>query len=260
MEISIIILNYKSEQYLSRCIESLQKSLTTVSYEILIINNDSSLITSIFPTENVRIIENRINEGFAKACNQAASTAKGNFLFFLNPDTEIITGNIMDLIVAMSDPFVGITAPHLITSSGKIQPWSTGYDITLWDIVKNNFGIIKSKRLWGQDSPVEVSWASGAAFIIKKSLFNELLGFDEKFFMYFEDVDLCKRVLEKKLKIISLPSVQVLHIGGQSSSNSNQQKKYYYQSQDYYFKKHFGTFSLFFLKLLRMPTLWFNKN
>ena len=159
----------------------------------------------------MRIIENRINEGFAKACNQAASTAKGNFLFFLNPDTEIITGNIMDLIVAMSDPFVGITAPHLITSSGKIQPWSTGYDITLWDIVKNNFGIIKSKRLWGQDSPVEVSWASGAAFIIKKSLFNELLGFDEKFFMYFEDVDLCKRVLEKKLKIISLPSVQVLH-------------------------------------------------
>ncbi|KKQ53307.1 MAG: hypothetical protein US70_C0004G0024 [Parcubacteria group bacterium GW2011_GWD2_38_11] len=260
MDISIIIPNYKSEHYLSRCIQTIQAHSTGSLFEIIIINNDTTPITSILPAENVHLIENGINEGFANACNRGAKIAKGEFLFFLNPDTEIESGNITDLFAALKNQSTGIAAPQLTIPSGEEQQWSAGYEINLWTTIKNNLGFIKSKKLWKQNNIIEADWVSGAAFLIKKTLFESISGFDEKFFMYFEDVDLCKRIKAKNLKVLVLPSVRVLHIGGQSFKNSAQQKKYYYASQDYYFKKHFGNFSLFFLKLLRIPFLFFKKN
>ncbi|HBI33980.1 MAG TPA: hypothetical protein DEA43_03810 [Candidatus Moranbacteria bacterium] len=259
MDVSIIIPNYKSEQYLSRCIQTLQAHSAGSLFEIIIINNDDAPITSIGSTENIHLIENGINEGFAKACNRGAKIAKGEFLFFLNPDTEIVSGNIADFLAAFKNKSVGIAAPQLTVPSGEIQKWSAGYEINLCSTIKNNLGFVKNKNLSEQTDIIEADWVSGAAFIIKKTLFEDIGGFDENFFMYFEDVDLCKRVKEKKLSILVLPLIQVLHIGGQSFQNSACQKKYYYASQDYYFKKHFGNCSLFFLKLLKIPFLFFKK-
>ncbi|HAR99610.1 MAG: glycosyl transferase family 2 [Candidatus Moranbacteria bacterium GW2011_GWC2_37_73] len=260
MDVSIIITNYKSERHLSRCIQALQSRSDGSLFEIIIINNDTAPITSILPIENIRLIENGINEGFAKACNRGAKIAKGGILFFLNPDTELIKGNITDLLAALENKSVGIVAPQLTIPSGEIQKWSAGYEINLCNTIKNNLGFIKGKNLWEQNNIIEADWVSGAAFLIKKTLFDEISGFDENFFMYFEDVDLCRRVKEKNLSILVLPLIQVLHIGGQSFQNSACKKKYYYASQDYYFKKHFGNCSLFFLKLLRIPFLFFKKN
>lgn len=259
MDISIIIPNYKSERYLSPCVKSLLAHTLDVSCEIIIINNDTAHIKSILPGKNLHIINNETNEGFARACNKAAAIAQGKMLFFLNPDTRIISGSIKSLADTIHDSSVGIVSPQIITPSGEIQAWSAGYEISLWEILCNNFGFIRSKRLWEKNSKAQPDWTSGAALAINQSLFKKITGFDENFFMYFEDVDLCKRVRDESLKILILPSVQVLHVGGQSSSCSIQQKKYYYASQDYYFKKHFGLFSLFFLTLLRRLALPFKK-
>jgi hypothetical protein len=259
MDISVIILNYKSEQHLANCVQSLQKYLSAISHEIIIVNNDPILITRVLPNEHLQILNNPSNEGFAKACNKGATLAQGDLLFFLNPDTEIISGKIIDLITAFQDPSVGIVSPQLITTDGTIQPWSAGYKINLLEIILNNLGVVRSKKFWSTNNLSEPDWTSGAALIIKSTLFKKLNGFDEHFFMYFEDVDLCKRVREQLLHVVIMPTIKILHLSGQSSSSSNQQKKYYYASQDYYFKKHFGSFSLFFLSSLRGLFLFFKR-
>ena len=252
MDISFIILNYKSEHYLIDCIKSLRENISSaVSHEIIIINNDSNKIQSIPEDSNLHIIENGINDGFAKACNKATSLAKGKILFFLNPDTKIISGDFLDLINAFTDSDTGIVSPELIMRDGKIQPWSTGYNITLWEIICNNLGSTRSRQLWTNDNKNNPDWTSGAALAINNKLFTKIKGFDENFFMYFEDVDLCKKVTNLNLKIKILSSIKILHFSGQSSSSLSQQKKYYYKSQDYYFKKHFGLFSMLLLRVLR---------
>ncbi|MDO8529729.1 MAG: galactosyltransferase-related protein, partial [bacterium] len=88
-----------------------------------------------------------------------------------------------------------------------------------------------------------------------KNIFQEINGFDENFFMYFEDVDLCKRVREKGYKIIYLPEFIVKHLSGKSLKNKREQKRYFYSSQDYYFEKHFGKMTSNLVKLLRRLTL-----
>jgi GT2 family glycosyltransferase len=260
MDISIIIPNYKSERYLNLCMNSLRAHLKGISHEIIIVNNDSTPITSASMRADVKIIETNANSGFAKACNIGAKMAHGDVLFFLNPDTEITLGNITDLKEKLDDPTVGIVSPILTTAEGKKQAWSAGYDITLSAIILNNVGFNRSNIFWNDGRlKTNPNWTSGAALAIKKALFKEIKGFDENFFMYFEDVDLCKRVRAEKLAVLILPSVQVKHLGGQSFSDSKLQKEYYYQSQDYYFRKHFSYLSLFLLKALRKVALSFSK-
>jgi GT2 family glycosyltransferase len=258
MDISIIIPSYKSERYLPHCIQSLQESLFGVSYEIIIFNNAASPIEIILPSENVIIINNDSNIGFAKACNKASSVATSDILFFLNPDTELVSGNFKDLL-SFFDSKTGIISPLLLTTTGKIQPWSMGYAITPFEVLRNNIGSIRSKELWLKEGDMNPDWVSGAAFAIKKSVFNKLNGFDENFFMYFEDVDLCKRIKESDLEIKILSSISIIHTGGHSANNNVSQKKQYYESQDYYFKKHFGIFYLYLLKTLRYSFLLFRK-
>jgi GT2 family glycosyltransferase len=259
MDISVIIPNYKSELFLVDCIKSIQASFSSVSFEIIVINNDIIPITKILSFDNIRIVDTKENMGFARACNAGAKIAGGDILFFLNPDTKIISGDIHALIKTINTSSVGVVSPQLLTSSGVIQPWSAGYEITLLEIISNNIGIIKSSNLWKKNTKHKPDWISGAAMLIKKDLFNKINGFDENFFMYFEDVDICKRVKDASLDIVISPLFQVLHFGGQSSSGTKQQKKFYYTSQDYYFKKHQGIISLFFLKMIRTSLLLFTK-
>lgn len=260
MDISIVILNYKSEQHLICCLESLSKNLLNVSHEIIIVNNDANKIAAVLATENITLFENNINEGFAKACNKGAALAKGKILFFLNPDTKIIAGDFSDLISAFANLKIGIVSPQLLLPNGKIQPWSAGHEIHLWEIFCNHLGFVRSKKFWKNKIDSNPAWTSGGALAISKSLFEKINGFDENFFMYFEDVDICKRVRQEGLQVTLLPTIKILHLGGQSSTSKVEQKKYYYASQDYYFKKHFGIFSTFTLKALRKIVLFFKKN
>ncbi|MDD5397171.1 MAG: glycosyltransferase family 2 protein [Candidatus Moranbacteria bacterium] len=252
MEISFVIVNYQSRDFLQKCLASLRPCLKKKSAEVIIVNNDDAILDyDLFVFPNLKIINNPKNDGFAKACNLGAKAAKGKYLFFLNPDTELKFSNIDEFVLNFNDSNVGMLAPGLLTSEGVPQPWSAGCNINLWDILKNNFGHIASQKIWSSNSASEADWVSGAAFVISKKLFDSCHGFDENFFMYFEDIDLCKRVQQKNKIILRIPQFSVLHHGGQSYTDKKEQKQHYYESQDYYFKKHFGITCSFFLKLLR---------
>ena len=251
MEVSFIILNYRSEEYLRRCIKSLASHVNDVSYEIIVVNNDEKPLMIEFDSPNIKVIDNESNNGYAKGCNMGAKSAKGNILFFLNADTEFLTSGLHDFLKVFKTDNIGAAAPRLLTPEGKVQAWSAGNEITLGESIRNNMGLSRNRMLLEKEDIYHVDWVSGAALAIPKKTFIRCGGFDENFFMYFEDVDICRRIRNLGFKVTLVPTTKILHAGGKSYSSAKKQKDHYYKSQDYYFKKHFGSIICCVLGILR---------
>lgn len=255
IKLSIIIVNYKSRAYLEKCLTSIfAKIAVTLPYEVIVVNNDlkSELdgLVVLFPA--VKIIQNSQNSGFGSANNLGAKEAQGDLLFFLNPDAEIMTKNILSVLDEFeNNQSLGIIGSRIMTPKGKIQKWIAGTKITLWSVLRNNFKLIADNKYWQSTKPVKVFWVAGTALFITRKLFEQLNGFDEKFFMYFEDVDLCNRAQMHNKEVLYFPDFSVLHYSGKSFAVKKKQKKQYYLSQDYYFKKHLGFFQTSLLKIMR---------
>lgn len=251
-QISFIIVNYNSTHYIERCLSSLLLKSENIEKEIIIVSNDGSLLSV---DSHIKIITSSQNSGFGSACNLGAKEATGKYLCFLNPDTEVVSDNFQEIISEFeNNEKIGVIGIRLEKESGIIQEWSAGKEINLWDIIGNNLGLKRSKKIWESKNKVECAWISGACLFIRKDLFEKLNGFDEKFFLYFEDVDLCKRAVDINYKILYFPKFTIKHFGGKSSGSKEEQKKHYYSSQDYYFQKHFGKIRANLLKLIRRLT------
>jgi GT2 family glycosyltransferase len=250
MDFSFIIVNHNSEKFLRDCIDSIQKNISGFSYEILIVHNDGRPHQEI-TDEKIKHIHLGENCGFGHACNVGANKAVGEIFFFLNPDTKILTVDMAAVRRKLSGGEIAIAAPILLTASGKIQPWSFGKKITPWKIIGNNLGLTTDHCPEKPRNEIYVDWVSGAAFFITKKIFLEIGGFDEKFFMYWEDVDLCLRIRNSGKKMILLPQFEVMHIGGQSFIENKKQKSYYYASQNHYLQKHFTAKYAFLILSIR---------
>lgn len=252
MDISIIIVNHNSKEYLPNCLSSIKKAFGGESYEIIIVNNDTEPLANNFNDTNIAIFQGNPKLSFGKANNLGASKAKAYFLWFLNPDTEIVSGKLANLLKLLRNESTGAIGMRLLTKKDIPQKWSAGFEITPTSIILTNLGLDKSKQIWGSTSLMEVDWVSGCSFAINRKLFEEINGFDDDYFMYFEDVDICKRIKGKRKKIFFFPEMQILHWGGKSYSNKSLQKKHYYESQRLYLKKHFGIFKSTCIHLLRL--------
>ena len=240
-ELSIITVNYRSENYLKKCLASIYNFSDRERIEIIIVNNDEKFETSFFENNypEARIINHRKNIGFGAGCNLGAKNVQGEFLLFLNPDTQFLddyVGKIMDKF-AKSPEKIGIIGPRLITDEGKTQQWCAGKTITLWQIIKNNIGLVENKKIWESPEDIYTDWVSGAALAIKKEAFEKIGGFDENFFMYFEDDDLCRRAKRAGYEILYSPEETILHSGGKSYGNTFRKKAQFYKSLAYYLQK-----------------------
>lgn len=256
MKLSFIIINHHSEQYLQPCIDSIIAARIPFAFEIIVVNNDSAPSSLSFPEmPAVSTIEAGENIGFGKASNLAAKQARGTYLCFLNSDTELLPNQDISAILEIfeKDLAVGIVGPRLVSNKNMLtlQPWSAGCEINLWDTLRNNFGFIGSRKIWLSKKTKKAAWVSGAALFIRKEIFDVVGGFDDHFFLYFEDADLCKRVRASGKLVVFFPHYSIFHWSGKSSSNKKTQKKYYYESQDYYFEKHFGKATAGLLKMIR---------
>lgn len=258
MDISFIIVNYRSRHHLDKCLSSIKESARNLPHEIIVVNNDVQPLVLDGSASDAIVINNDRNSGFGCASNLGARSAKGEFIFFLNPDTEIRFSSLGDLTEALEENDVAIAAPLLILPDGSTQPWNAGNEITFWSVLKNNLRLSSGKKNWTKNEKKTVDWVSGAAFAIKKTVFDNIGGFDENYFMYFEDVDLCRRLRMSGKQILLLPKLKVLHLGGESAQDNLTKKNQYYKSQDFYFEKHFGKKTAFFLKhLRRCSTIFF---
>jgi len=256
MDLSIIIVNYKSEEFLRNCLKSILRNISGCSFEIIVIDNEANgkakeMIEKQFP--KVKILENKENLGFGKANNQGAKVARGNILLFLNPDI-LIKKNIFHEIINTfnSDKNIGIISPELVLANASPQLWSCGKRENFYQLIKSKF-FSKPDTSNLSKEQIKVEWVSGAALAIKKKIFKQINGFDEKFFMYFEDRDLCRRVGNLGYKTMVLLKLKVIHLGGQAPILNKRRKKIYYQSQNYYWRKHYGLLKSLLMRLIRWP-------
>lgn len=257
MKFSIIIINYNTFDYTRNCLESIFEKIESNDFEVIVIDNASSdgsgeKLKKLFG-EKARFIMNNQNDGFGKANNICARLAHGDNLLFLNSD--VLVNNIdlkeIDSIFEKNKEIV-ILGLDLLLENRARQEYAFGNFLSLLNVLKrkSNSGLERSDYF-------EVDWVSGAALIIRRDLFEKIGGFDEKFFMYFEDMDICRRVKELGYKIWFLKNYSVTHFGGKSSTDIGKQKEVYYTSQDYYFKKYYGAFAFMIAKVLRNIYLLF---
>lgn len=253
--ISLIFVNYRSARYLKAALESLfffEKE--TSFYEVLVVNNDPSesdqleALRQIFP---FLLIESGENSGFGRGNNLGASQAKGSFLGFINPDVRF-TGPYFQQILAVfrEKPQLGVLGMALLDEKRQPEEWSGGTDPSLWTVFLNN--VFPSRKLSRSDhEPFSLDWVSGGALFIRKELFTTIGGFDERFFLYFEDVDLCKEVRQRGFSVLRDPELSLIHLGGKSQESAHLQKKYFALSQREYFRKHRPRWEVFFLECLQ---------
>jgi len=250
-KLSVIIVNYKSADFLEKCVALVREKINEEFLEeIIIVNNDQKEKIELDLQDNLKIINNAKNVGFGAGNNVGAKLAKGDIVLFLNPDTEIISTEIEKVIALFNqDNKIDIVGSQLRLNNNEVQPWSAGHEISLINLIKNNLGLVKSQKIWKAEEEKMVDWVAGTALFIRKDIFEKVGGFDEKFFMYFEDMDLCKRVRETGKNILYNPNFKVRHIGGKSYQEKGFQKRDYYKAQEYYFKKHRNFFEWLIVRI-----------
>lgn len=235
-ELAVIFVNYRSIFHLSRALRSLERDpFFRENAQLIIVNQDDTeqrALSVLSEQRGCRLI-GRANHGFASGANSGTSFAGARYIVFLNPDTQYHTGSLRDGIeLFQKKEKLGIVGATLLSDRDP-EPWSKGRFLTLPRLFWNNIFPKVSRE--GCD---EIDWVSGGALFIRKELFQALGGFDENFFLYFEDMDLCKRASDGGFSVEFLPSLQFSHQGGKSFSSKQLQKKYYADSQVQYFKKH----------------------
>lgn len=253
-EITVIIVTWNSIEWITKCLESLRKDLISFSCQIVVVDNASTdqttdLIQNQF--HDVVLLKNPRNSGFAWACNQALSQCRSEYVLFLNPDTAVLPGMTRTLIDFMkAHPQAGAIGPTLLNSDGSLQLSGNTFPSlkNLWfetffiDRLFPKSPIFGSHKLSHADRsrPFQVDWTMGACLMMRKSALDQVGGFDEHFFLFFEETDLCFRLRNAGYEIYVIPEAKVIHRGGASRPENYNAHKiiHYHRSLFHYFRKH----------------------
>jgi N-acetylglucosaminyl-diphospho-decaprenol L-rhamnosyltransferase len=226
-KISVIIVNWRSKDFVRKCLLSLASSRAALDIEIIVVDGGSfdgcdEMLAKEFP--DVIFCQTGANVGFGAANNHGASRATGEYVWLLNPDTEV-NGEAANLLLdALQSPrCVGMVGAKLLNSDGSIQTscvqslptaLNQAFDS---ELLRRNFGLWGMAALDSQSEPVAVEAISGACMMIRRSDFSLVGQFDPRYFMYAEDMDLCCKIRRQGLCILYVPEAQVVHHGGGSS-------------------------------------------
>lgn len=229
-DLSIIIVNWRSVDYLCRCLETIYANTDGVGFEVIVVDNDpaekNEEVRELFP--EITIISAGQNLGFAMANNFGFSHSSGRNILFLNPDTEVLGGAIAVMLSHLNSlPDAGIVGCRLLNSDGTVQTSCIQRFPTLVNQVLD-IEVLRLKwprwQIWGiwplfssSTQPVPVEVIPGACLMIKRDAFEKAGLFNEVYFMYAEDVDLCYKLLERGSKAYYVPGATVIHHGGGSS-------------------------------------------
>ena len=254
IKFSVIIVNYNLTLHVIESIKSLLSFFSNFDYEIIVVDNNSAdveknLLNNSFSSSNfLRKVFLNSNDGFGSGNNFGFNESTGEIIFLLNPDTKI-TQEIFDNVNRIFEnyPHISVLGPKIINEN-RIQEKSYGMFPSVFLEFFNLFSLagfierkqIERKNANSNDEFFEVDWVTGAAMFIRRTAYESVNGFDTNFFMYSEEIDLCKRIKADGGKIIYYPNIELTHKGSVGSK-----KDYYfftktsYQSKYYYIKKHF---------------------
>jgi len=259
-ELSVILVSFNDWLHLEKCLQSLKTFLPEDDLEIVVVDNNSSdgspdLVKKRFP--NVKLLCASENLGFARASNLGISASAGEYVLFLNSDT---IANVQSLTVLLDEmkrnPSIGAVGPALLSGQETYQV-SFGKRVDFFSefIQKGFFNLYYAKKLRSDQKVREVGWLSAACLLVRRKALEEAGCFDENYFLYFEDIDLCYRIRHEGWTLRFCPQAQIIHIGGTSTSVVKNSSRYHYRkSQIYFYRKHN---SRLFQGLLRIY-LWVN--
>jgi hypothetical protein len=223
MNLSIIIPTWNTALITKKAIDSIKKHLKNIKYEIIVIDNGSTDQTNniLSSHKDVIYLKNKTNLGFSKANNIAAKKASGEYIFFMNSDMELIDNSLTSMLKYLKyHPNIGLIGPKYLNPDHSPQA-SAFPPQTPQNAFKEYFLKIKaySKYLPFDKEPVSLWAISGGAILISKNIFNQIGGWNESYFMYYEDLDLCQKIRNLDKLIYYFPDCQIVHRHGFSGKN-----------------------------------------
>jgi GT2 family glycosyltransferase len=274
-KIAVVIPSYEDSTFLSRCLHSIGEHLNAIDYEVIVVDNASEkpdvirLLSELERDNTVRVVRNSANQGFARAVNRGIAELSEDskdvgFVLVLNQDASLMDTHIRAALDLMDrNPKIGLCGPRLYNGDGTVQ--NSFYTFPslakkiaqllgmkkLGSLIRNSglsprlflLPSFASYYLWNyKDSltPIEVPWITGACLLIRKKTFDGLSGFDENFWMYAEDMDLCLRAREMGWTSVFCPDWHVCHHGGKPSVLISEERiRVYHGSLSYFYAKHF---------------------
>jgi N-acetylglucosaminyl-diphospho-decaprenol L-rhamnosyltransferase len=250
-DLGVVVVNYNAGEHLLRCLESVQSSAGDASVEVIVVDNasrDGSMERLAEVNPDVARIENRDNRGFAAAVNQGIRASAAPYLFVLNPDAEITGGTLSGLLKLADDrPRVGAIGPLVRDLDGSLYP-SARKVPTIGEAIghaflhpfntENRYSRAYTMADWDRASEREVSWVSGSCVLLRRAALEQVGLFDEGYFMYAEDADLCTRLRSAGWTVLFTPELEVTHERGVSTPNSKRMIRVHSDSIYRYFAKH----------------------
>lgn len=272
MQLSVIILNYNVRYFLEQCVLSVQEALSALDAEIIVVDNHSSdesclMMKNKFP--NIKLIENKSNFGFPKGNNIGVEQASGKYVCILNPDTVVAEDTFIKILAfAEKQTDLGIVGCKLIDGTGSFLPESKRGIPTPWVAFTKVFGLYKIFPKWNlfnqyyaqhldQEQTGKVEILVGAFMLLKRDFYLELEGFDEKCFMYADDIDLSYRALQQKKSNYYFHETTVLHYKGESTLKDEKYMKHFQNAMNFFYQKHFEK-SFFFTFFIQIGTWFFS--
>lgn len=257
IELSVIIVNYNGCQYLQNCLDSLFEHLKNIHFEIIVVDNNSgddscSFIQTHFPA--VLLLESKENLGFGRANNYGVQHAKGDFILFLNNDTILLDSVKPALELLKSNPDYGFLTINMLAENKSYIP-AVGRFPSPWRMIK--ISLLNDRRTafrtgkFNLEKTYQVDWVTGAFMLLRKVDFEKVDGFDPDYFMYVEDVDLCKKIANLGKNGLFVPKLSYIHFVGFNKSRENM----LIQGYRIFAQKHFSGFS----KQLAISLLFVNK-
>ena len=262
MNLSIIILNYKTRGLLKQCLKGIQLFDLNLDYEIIVVDNNSCDGTIEMMKDEftqIKLIASLVNKGYAGGMNLGIKEAKGKYLLLLNTDIAILDNSIRKLYDFMeAHPKAGLAGPKLLNPDGTTQLSCYRFPSFLIPIYRRTpLGKLPfTKKIlrkylmldWDHKQSKTVDWILGACMIVRKEAINKVGRMDERFFLYFEDIDWCRRFWQNSYEVYYIADVELVHYHKrESAENPGLKGVFSYPTRIHiaswlkYFAKHFGS-------------------
>ncbi len=270
-DLSVCIVNWNTRKDLEEAIASVFASDPGLSLEIIVLDNASTdgsvqMMRARFP--GVKLLESAENLGFARGYNRAAQAAAGRYLLVLNPDTVVQAGALRRLVEFLdSHPEAGAAGPRLLNADGSLQFSCRHFPTPLAAILRNTFlgRLLPRNRFtrcylmsdWDHTAIQSVDWVSGAAICIRREVWEQVGGFDERFFMYAEDIDWSLRAQQAGWKVYYVPEATIIHrIGRSSDQRPFPMVIEFHRSMARFYRKHYAQKWPPVIRLLPIMGIW----
>ena len=260
--LAVVVVSFEARETLVAGLAAL-RAPASFPLELVVVDNastDGSAESVRAREPGALLIANGDNLGFARACNQGWRASRAPHVLFLNPDAEVTPGAVETLVSLLeSRPAVGAAGPRTRGSDGTIQV-STGPDLTplaelrqrrlvLGVARREAHALAEAEALHAREH--EPAWVSGSCLVVRRAALEAVGGFDERFFLYEEDADLCRRLREAGWRVVFTPAAEVKHHLGRSMSKAPRRARLeYHRSHLLYYGKHNGPFSRAALRIL----------